>query len=166
MKIISDTGSYGGHALTVMSNSGSKVLPLYNKCENISFDAKAYYTNLPVAGAYRGYGAPQATLAMEIQMDEMAEAIGMDVIEFRKKNLIKTGETSPVFKVIGEGGEGVPQNINSCGILDCIDLGAKEIGWYEKRNSHKTDKPYVKRGVGMACLMQGSRNNFGCTDFC
>jgi len=156
MKIISDTGSYGGHALTVMSNSGSKVLPLYNKCENISFDAKAYYTNLPVAEAYRGYGAPQATLAMEIQMDEMAEAIGMDVIEFRKKNLIKTGETSPVFKVIGEGGEGVPQNINSCGILDCIDLGAKEIGWYEKRNSHKTDKPYVKRGVGMACLMQGS----------
>jgi probable selenate reductase molybdenum-binding subunit len=156
MKIISDTGAYGGHALTVMSNAGSKVLPIYNKCKHINFDGRAYYTNLPVAGAYRGYGATQGAMAMEIQMDEMACAIGMDPVEFRKKNLIKSGETSPVFRALGEGGEGVDQTIRSCGIFECMELGAKEIGWYEKKDIHDTDKAHIKRGVGMVCLMQGS----------
>lgn len=155
MKCLSDTGAYGGHALTVMTNSGSKVLPLY-RCDNINFEAKAVYTNTPVAGAYRGYGALQSAFAMEIQMDEMAEAIGMDPVEFRKINHIKTGEGSPVFKALGEGGEGLEQKIESCGLGECLELGRKEIGWEEKVNSHDTDKPHIKRGVGMVALMQGS----------
>ncbi len=155
MKILSDTGAYGGHGLTVLTNSGSKVLPLY-RCENINFEAKAVYTNKPVAGAFRGYGAPQAAMAMEIQMDEMAHVIGMDPVEFRKINHIKTGEGSPVFKALGEGGEGLEQKIESCGLAGCLEEGAKEIGWAEKRFSHDTKKSHIKRGVGMVALMQGS----------
>ncbi|GAG98968.1 unnamed protein product, partial [marine sediment metagenome] len=59
MKITSNTGAYGSHALTVLSNTGSKTLPLYH-CENIRFIGDTVYTNLPVGGAYRGYGATQA----------------------------------------------------------------------------------------------------------
>ena len=155
MKIISDSGAYGCHALTVLTNSGSKILPLY-RCENIKFEAKAYYTNNPVAGAYRGYGAPQAAMAMEIQMDEMANAIDMDPVELRRINHIKVGEGSPVFKALGEGGEGLDQKIGSCGLAECINLAEKEINWHEKRKSHDTHKPHIKRGVGMVALMQGS----------
>jgi putative selenate reductase molybdopterin-binding subunit len=155
MNIINDTGAYGSHALTVMCNGGNKALPLY-KCDNVNFRGKAVYTNNIVSGAFRGYGAPQTQFAMEVQMDEMAEAIGMDPLEFRKKNHIKLGETSPVFKALGEGKAGTEQYIESCGLEKCIELGAKEIGWEEKRKNHNTDKLHIKRGVGMATLLQGS----------
>ena len=59
MDAISNTGAYGAHALTVMSNTGSKTLPLYNRAPHVAFSGRVVYTNLPVAGAYRGYGEPR-----------------------------------------------------------------------------------------------------------
>ncbi len=155
MDILMNTGAYGSHALTVASNTGSKVLPLI-KCDNIKFKATSVYTNLPVGGAYRGYGATQGYVAMGIQIDEIAEKLGMDVLKFYKKNHIKKGETSPIFKALGEGREGVLQTIESCGLNECIDAGAKAINWYKKREKYKNQKGSIRRGVGMVCLMQGS----------
>ncbi len=155
MDILMNTGAYGSHALTVASNTGSKVLPLL-RCKNVKFRAKSVYTNLPVGGAYRGYGATQGYVAMGIQVDEIAEKLGMDVLEFYKKNHIRIGETSPIFKALGEGREGVLQTIESCGLDKCIDEGAKAIGWYKKREKYKNQKGKIRRGVGMVCLMQGS----------
>ncbi len=153
LNVLSNTGAYGSHALTVSCNCGSKVLPLY-RWPNIGFAADAVYTNMPVAGAYRGYGATQAYIAMEIQMDEIATSLGMDPLEFRRANLVRKGETSPVFKALGEGREGVDQAIESIGIDKCLRLGAKAIGW--KRNRGRPGKGRFRRGVGMCCLMQGS----------
>lgn len=153
MRIISNTGAYGSHALTVLSNCGSKVLPLY-RAENMEFIGDTVYTNLPVGGAYRGYGATQAAYAMECQMDEMAEAIGMDPIKFRQMNHIKEGESSPIFKALGEGREGVDMAIGSCGLSKCITEGMKRIDWAKKYG--KTGTGTKRRGLGMCCLMQGS----------
>lgn len=153
MKVLSNTGAYGSHALTVLSNCGSKVLPLY-RADNIEFIGDTVYTNLPVGGAYRGYGATQAAFAMECQMDEMAQAIKMDPVKFRQMNHIQEGETSPIFKALGEGREGVDMVINSCGLSECITKGMKLIDWKKKYN--KPGKGTKKRGVGMCCLMQGS----------
>jgi len=155
MDVISNTGAYGSHALTVVCNCGSKCLPLYNKTDSIHFNGTTVYTNMPVAGAYRGYGATQAAFALEVQMDEMAEAIGMDPIELRAKNQIKRGEGSPVFQALGEGKEGVEQLIDSCELAKCIKLGAREIGW-KKRKPHTKKKGRYRRGIGMCALMQGS----------
>jgi CO/xanthine dehydrogenase Mo-binding subunit len=145
--------AYGSHALTVLSNCGSKVLPLY-RARNIEFIGDTVYTNLPVGGAYRGYGATQAAYPMECQMDEMAEAIGMDPIKFRQKNHIQEGETSPIFKALGEGREGVDMAIGSCGLAKCITEGMKRIDWTRKYGKPGTG--VKRRGVGMCCLMQGS----------
>jgi putative selenate reductase molybdopterin-binding subunit len=153
LKVISNTGAYGSHALTVICCTGGKVLPLYH-FDKMDFHAKAVYTNLPVAGAYRGYGATQAAFAMECLIDEITEKLGVDPIEFRKKNHIKEGETSPVFKLLGEGREGVPQTMTSVGLTKAMELGAAEIGWKEKRR--KPGNGPIKRGVGMCALMQGS----------
>ena len=153
MQVLSNTGAYGSHALTVVCNSGSKTLPLY-RCPNIRFNADVVYTNLPVAGAYRGYGATQATLAMETLWDELAEKLGMDPILFRQINHIQEGESSPVFAALGEGTEGVPQTVDSCGLDECVRRGAEAIGWYEKRGKIKSGSR--RRGLGMVCLMQGS----------
>jgi putative selenate reductase molybdopterin-binding subunit len=154
MDCLSNTGAYGGHGLTVIGCCGSKVLPLYH-AEHIHFKGEVVYTNLPVAGAYRGFGATQAFFGMECIMDEMAEAIGMDPVEFRLKNHIKTGEGSPVFAALGEGKEGVEQLIGSCELDECIRRGAEAIGWNE-RKPHTEKSGRFREGMGMCTLMQGS----------
>ena len=154
MEATSNTGAYGGHGLTVIGCCGSKVLPLY-RADNIAFVGKVAYTNMPVSGAYRGFGATQAFFAAESLMDEMAEAIGMDPVEFRKLNHIRSGEGSPVFEALGEGKKGVPMTIGSCALADCIEIGAKEIDW-SRRTPWQEKSGRYRRGLGMCCLMQGS----------
>ena len=150
-----NAGAYGSHALTVLSNAGSKVLPLFNKIENIHFIGRSVYTNLPVGGAYRGYGATQGYAALNQHIDIIARKLGVDVLEYIKKWHIREGETSPVFEALGEGKEGTAQIIHSCKLDECIDRGAEAIGWYEKRGKKIREGSKV-RGVGVAVAMQGS----------
>ncbi|GAB1400131.1 molybdopterin-dependent oxidoreductase [Aminivibrio sp.] len=150
-----NTGAYGAHALTVLSNAGSKVLPLFNKIPNVSFVGRAVYTTLPVGGAYRGYGATQGYFAFNQHMDGIARTLGVDFLDFVKSRHIQEGETSEVFKAIGEGTEGVSQIIRSCKLDECIDRGAEAIGWARLRGKRITSGPWVK-GVGAAVTMQGS----------
>src|SRR5450756_3138908 len=89
--------------------------------------------NLPVPGAYRGYGATQGYAALECTIDDLAAKLGMDPIELRKMNMIRVGEGSPIFEALGEGRQGVAQTIKSSSLPTLIDLGAEAIGWTEKR---------------------------------
>ncbi len=161
MNVLSNTGAYGAHALTVASNCGSKVLPLY-PCANVMFDATVVYTNLPVGGAYRGYGATQAAFAMECALDELAHKLGVDPLAYRQQLHIRSGQTSPIFAKLGEGKAGVQQSIGSCHLAECITRGAAAIGWQQKYRSDWSDRsdssaqPHLRRGVGMCTLMQGS----------
>ena len=153
MKVRTNTGAYGSHALTVMCNCGSKTLPLY-RCDNVGFDGDSVYTNLPVAGAYRGYGGTQAAFALEVVMDQAARELELDPVELRRKLHIREGQGSAVFRALGEGTEGVEQTIGSCGLEQCIELGARAIDWEHKFG--QTDSGRYRRGVGMCTLMQGS----------
>jgi putative selenate reductase molybdopterin-binding subunit len=155
MEALSNTGAYGAHGLTVLANTGSKTLPLYNKASNAHFFGQAVYTNLPVPGAYRGYGATQGYFPLETGMDELAEKLSIDPIELRRRNHIRVGETSPIFEKLGEGREGVSQTVKSCELERCIEIGAERIGWSEKRGKRVREGPWV-HGVGMSIMMQGS----------
>jgi len=151
-----NTGAYGSHALTVLSNAGAKVLPLLNKVSNIHFIGRSVYTNLSVGGAYRGYGATQSYFAYNQAIDMVARAAGIDVLDFFHKWTIKKGETSDVFRVLGEGTEGVAQVVGSCRLDECIDKGAKAIAWADKRGKHIITGPDRVKGIGVSCSMQGS----------
>ncbi|UCF98489.1 MAG: molybdopterin-dependent oxidoreductase [Spirochaetaceae bacterium] len=156
MDCLLEAGAYGTHSLTVLSNVGAKVLPLFNKIENIRFHGRSVYTNLPVSGAYRGYGATQGYFAWNQQIDAVARWAGQDLVEFCKRWHIRTGETSAVFEALGEGKEGVSQVVQSCGLSECLDRGAREIEWAAKRDKKiKVGADKVK-GVGLAIAMQGS----------
>ncbi len=150
---LANTGAYGTHSLTVQSNTGSKPLPLY-PCPNIRFDAEVVYTNLPPPGAFRGYGVPQGFFALESHMDEIAKQIGMDALEFRRKNWIKVGDENPLAKALGEGKEGYTQIIESCGLPECLRIVEERLGWKEKRGKGGTGR--FKRGVGVALAMHGT----------
>ncbi len=152
LKVLENTGAYGTHALTVMSVTGNRALSLY-RCPNVRYEARAVYTNLAVAGAFRGYGCPQGFFALESHVDEVALALGEDPLEFRKRNHVQEGDDQPIAAILGEGREGHKQVIRSCGLPQAIQLGAKAIGWAKKRK--KADGP-VRRGLGMAIVMQAS----------
>ncbi len=155
MQVLSNTGAYGEHALTVFMVAGSKTLPLYNKVEAVRFGGHIVYTNKIPAGAYRGYGAIQGNFALESAMDELARKLGMDSIELREKNMIAEGQTSEVFKIMGEGGEGVEMIVQSCKLDYCVKRGGELIGWDPKRLSYES-APGKVRAKGMAIAMQGS----------
>src|SRR5947208_1718940 len=153
MTVLANTGAYGTHSLTVQSNTGSKPLPIY-PCQNIRFEAEVVYTNLPPPGAFRGYGVPQGFFALESHMDEIANQIGMDALEFRRKNWIKVGDENPLAKALGEGKEGYTQIIESCGLPECLRIVEERLGWKEKRGKGGTGR--FKRGVGVALAMHGT----------
>ncbi|MCF7935060.1 MAG: molybdopterin-dependent oxidoreductase [Synergistales bacterium] len=156
MDCLMDTGAYGTHALTVLSNVGSKVLPLFNKIDNIRLRGHAVYTNTTPGGAYRGYGATQAYFAFNQVLDMIARECKEDFVSFVKRRHIREGETSPVFAAIGEGTEGVAQTIASCTLSECLDRGAAAIGWHDKRDQRQKTATGRIRGVGAAVAMQGS----------
>ncbi len=153
--VLWDTGAYGEHALTTLMVAGSKTLPMYNKVDGVRFRGKVVYTNHVPAGAYRGYGAIQANFALESAMDMLAEKLGIDPVDLRLKNIIKEGETSPIFKIMGEGREGAEMIIKSCKLEQAIKRGAEVINWKDKFRKKEKNGNKV-RGVGMAIAMQGS----------
>ncbi len=153
--VVSDTGAYGEHALTVFMVAGSKVLPLYNKVKSVRFHGHVVYTNHTPAGAYRGYGAIQGNYALESAIDMLIDKLGVDPIEFRDKNMIKENETSPIFAIMGEGTEGTAMIMESCKLEYCLHQGKKLIGWNNIYPNKKVSDTKVK-GVGMAIAMQGS----------
>ncbi len=160
MRVIANTGSYGSHGLTVPSNTGSKSLPLY-RAKAVRYAAEAVYTNLPVAGAFRGYGAPQGFFALECHMDEVAREIGMDPMEFRRKNLIHAGDMDPIAVKLGEGKEGFEREVRTCGIEECIELAGSAVGrggGGRAGAADREDGPFrrIRRGVGFALCMHGT----------
>jgi len=86
-----DTGAYADVGPRVTQKAGYRSIGPY-RMEHVEIDAYCVYTNKVPAGAFRGYGAPQAVWAGESHMNRLAEALGMDPVELRRKNLLARGE--------------------------------------------------------------------------
>ncbi len=166
MQCLSDTGAYGCHALTVAGNTGHKSMALYvgdgnyREKPNIRFYSDIVYTNLPPSGAFRGYGVPQGYWPVERHMEKISRALKLDPIEFRLKNAIRSGEVHPFSTSWSEGREPKPEVIRTVGLEQCIMQGKAAIDWDKKFHSkewHRIEgKPYLRRGIGIATVMQGT----------
>ena len=161
MTVIGNTGAYATHGLTVQTVTGLRGLSTYN-CPNKRFDCKVVYTNIPIPGAYRGYGGPQAHFALESHMDEIAAALGRDRIEFRRKNWVKVGDPLDIAPHLGEGEKETVTEvpiIRSSGLSECIAQGMAAIGWersHDENWKQVPGKPHLRRGLGMAVCMHGT----------
>ncbi len=157
LDLIGDTGAYGTHGLTVQMVGGQKALSLYNAPYS-RFLCDVVYTTKPPPGAFRGYGAVQCFFGLETAMAEIADEMGWDVVEFKRKNWVRQGEELLIAKALGEGREGIPQVIRSSGLERCMEVGLEASGWYEKRGNEtwrQGDKG-TRRGIGMAVMAHGS----------
>jgi len=160
MKVLANTGPYGTHGLTVQMVTGLRGLSSY-KARHKRFRCDVIYTNIPVPGAYRGYGAPQALFALESHMEDIAAALDIDPLEFRRMNWTTTGDPMDVAPELGEGdteGAFIPV-VTSSGIEECVAQGKRAISWHRRVDPewvNPRDRPHIRRGIGFALCMHGS----------
>ncbi|MDR7810657.1 xanthine dehydrogenase subunit XdhA [Lacrimispora sp.] len=137
LECFSNQGAYASHGHGIAAK-GMNAFPQLYPCENIECDAYTVFTNMPVAGAMRGYGIPQAMFPVESQTDDIALAIGMDPVEFRRKNLMPVGYV-----------DGFSKNENYYDTFNqCLEKGKAYIDFDRKRKEYENQTGPVRKGVG------------------
>ncbi len=164
MHVVGNTGAYGTHGYTVQAVSGLRGLTSYN-CPNKRFDCDVAYSNIPVPGAYRGYGAPQGLFALEVHLEDLAHRLGRDPLEFKRQNWVTLGDELNIAPHIGERAtdedlvlDEYPK-VTSTGIEECVAQGQRAIGWHRRLDPawrEPVDRPNIRRGLGFAFCMHGS----------
>ncbi len=143
-----NTGAYASWGPTVAGRvpvhaSGPYEIP------NILCETPAYYTNQSPAGAFRGFGTPQAAIAQEMLYDQLADALSMDRWQFRYKNAIRKG-----------GSTATGQRLNSSvGMSACLE--ALQEPWQDMladADAFNRDNHVIRRGIGIACMWYGCGN--------
>ncbi len=164
MSVLSSAGAYGSQAAEMLRATAVNTLPLY-QCSNMHFEADAIYTNLAPAGFFPG-DASQALFALESHMDEIAKQAGIDALELRRRNMIRSGDENLLAKALNENGEsgmGSGKNGNNenetfsierCELSQCMQVVEEKLGWKEKRGRGGTGR--YRRGSGVALAMHGA----------
>ncbi len=134
-----DNGAYTAYAPTYVGASRQRTTCLY-RVKTAHYDCDLVYTNKVPGGQYRGMGAPHTIWAIESHMDQIAERLGRDPLEYRLSQANQSGDVTPLG-----------WKISSCGLSDCLNEVARRIGWAEKRKS-----PGKYRGVGIAAMIHPS----------
>ncbi len=143
--ILADAGAYASTstyvlASTLLSSTGPYEVP------HVSVDARAVFTNNVTAGAFRGFGVPQAVATAEAQMARLAAVLDIDPVELRLRNLLREGSlTSTQARV--------PAGLTARETLEAAALAAgwvKEQGKWTRPARPKTVREGVVRGIGIA----------------
>ncbi len=148
MDAIFDTGAYASWGPTVATRvpihaSGPYTVP------HVLARGRAYFTHCHPSGAFRGFGVPQAAIAHEALMDELAERLGVDALEFRRRNALRAGDRTATGQLLE----------HSAGLVACLD--ALEPHWKRLTQSAKAfngNHKILKRGVGIGCMWYGIGN--------
>ncbi|MCQ1999892.1 molybdopterin-dependent oxidoreductase [Arthrobacter zhaoxinii] len=117
LDVTANTGAYGNHAPGVMFHGCGESVAVY-RCANKKVDARSVYTNTLPSGAFRGYGLSQMIFAIESAMDELARGLGMDPLDFRRRNVVANGDR--MVSTAPEPAEDV--HYGSYGLDQCLEL--------------------------------------------
>ncbi|MEX1271128.1 MAG: molybdopterin cofactor-binding domain-containing protein, partial [Acidimicrobiia bacterium] len=141
-----DSGAYNYTTNKVLGNMHLCVAGPY-EVPNARIDSIAVYTNTVPAGAFRGFGAPQGAFVAESQMNKLADALGMDPVELRRKNALRDGS-------LGITQAEMPPGVSLTEVIDAAALGAQQpfdpvpVPSFA---SLPADESRVRRGRGFAC---------------
>ncbi|HVP46769.1 MAG TPA: xanthine dehydrogenase family protein molybdopterin-binding subunit [Bryobacteraceae bacterium] len=147
IELSTDGGAYRTLSSTVLSRATLHAPGPY-VCPNVRIRSRAWATNTVPYGAFRGFGAPQAIFAVERHMDEIAAAIGMDPAELRRRNFLRTGDTTATEQLMRD-----PV------ILDkLLDRALAESDYHARRArfAQENQSSAVKRGLGISAFYHGS----------
>lgn len=127
-----DTGAFAGSGPGVASVA-TLVLAGPYRIPNLLLEGFAVYTNKTNCGSFRAPSGPQSNFAVESQMDVIADALGLDPLELRLRNIVREGDEGPTGQVL-----------SGVGLEECLRRAADAIGWRDRR-------PAPWRGKGLAC---------------
>jgi CO/xanthine dehydrogenase Mo-binding subunit len=141
-----DSGAYGSESVFTGWRASIHAMGAY-RYDACDVDITSVYTNNNFAGAFRGFGNPEVCFAIEQTIDEAAEKVDMDPIDFRLKNCLRLGDEMPHGQVLK----------SSVGLTECLEKVRAESDWDRKRkefaaNNQHTD---IKKGIGIAVLFHG-----------
>ena len=163
VEVIADAGAYAYTSSKVLGNAtlmctGPYVIP------NIRVDSCAIYTNNSPNGAFRGFGGPQGAFEAEAQMNKLAEALGLDPVEIRMRNLLDEGDLLSVGTPLPKG-VSIKQVVQKCAESAGwrYEAGA---GWQAPLYPENVKRPHLKRGIGFACAFKNVGFSFGAPEHC
>jgi CO/xanthine dehydrogenase Mo-binding subunit len=145
-----NTGAYSDIGPVVARNGGSAMSGPY-KIPHVWIDSCAVWTNVVPAGALRGFGVPQAVWAYETQMDMIAERLGLDPVELRRKNLLRNGD------LFATGEKLVDMHYD-----ELLDQAAADLQWtasdarWCNKNHPLSEKDTIRRGKGLALVIKAT----------
>ena len=151
VEVIADGGAYAYTSTKVLGNATLMCTGPY-EIPNVKVDSYAVYTNNIPGGAFRGFGGPQGAFAAETQMNRLAEELGMDPIEIRRRNVLQEGSLLSVGTPLPKG-VSMPQVIDQCA-QDAENLQSALIRQPEA-------SPHLHRGFGFACAFKNVGFSFG-----
>jgi xanthine dehydrogenase molybdenum-binding subunit len=133
-RVVIDNGAYVSWGSTTPYVMMTTLAGFY-RCPAVRFESAIVYTNNPYSGSMRGYGNLESTFAVEAQMDDLAERLGIDRLEIRKRNANRAGDLTP---------QGL--RITTCALTECFDAVARDVA----KPVDRPPRPGWKRGIGYA----------------
>ena len=153
LDVVADAGAYGNHSAAVLDNACGSALAVY-RCVNKAVDAVAAYTNTVPAGAFRGYGLSQTLFAMEQAVDAVAQGLGIDPFEFRRRNMVRPGDA-----LVGAHAGLDDVEFGSYGLDQCLDLVQRALA--DGGGPPAPPGAEWRTGEGMAMTMIDTAPPFG-----
>ncbi len=151
VEVVADGGAYAYTSTKVLGNATLMCTGPY-EIPNVKVDSYAVYTNNIPGGAFRGFGGPQGAFAAETQMNRLAEALGMDPVEIRRRNVLKEGSLLSVGTPLPKG-VSIAQVVEKC--------GEAAEGLRSALEKTPADQDHLKRGFGFACAFKNVGFSFG-----
>lgn len=158
-QVVADAGAYVYTTNKVLGNLLLTVNGAY-RIPNVKTEVLGIYTNNVPGGAFRGFGAPQGNFIAESQMNKLAEALGLDPVEIRLRNLVHDGDPMPWGKPLPDDGRGLEESL----LAAARALGWEQTpqGWRAPRVEPRPgDPPTRRRGVGIALAFKNVGFSFG-----
>jgi len=143
-----DTGAYASWGPTVANRvpvhaTGPYYVP------HVRNWGRAFFTNAPPSGAFRGFGVPQAAIAHETLMDDLASKLGLDRLEIRRRNALRVGQATATGQIMR----------HSAGLGACIDaLSDRWQAWQQECDAFNRRRRTLQRGAGIGCMWYGIGN--------
>jgi CO/xanthine dehydrogenase Mo-binding subunit len=141
IEVLLDGGAYCTLSPVVLSRGCLHATGPY-RCDHVRVRGKVVMTNTPPSGAFRGFGAPQTVFAAEVQMERVAETLGIDPVRLREKNALRPGDTMATGQVLGE----------DASALAVLGEAVKRSDFHRKRRAFRG----TNRGIGLSLFYHGA----------
>ena len=141
IEVLLDGGAYCTLSPVVLSRGCLHATGPY-RCDHVRVHGRVVRTNTPPSGAFRGFGAPQTVFAAEVQMDRIAETLGVDPVRLRERNALRPGDTMATGQVLGE----------DASALAVLREAVRRSDYHRKRKAFGG----TSRGIGVSLFFHGA----------